>query len=76
MDSCVSQEEPKENISEKLDTKVDKTESKQVHDQKRYEGEQFFEERNALQAEGRAASLLAPIICRLPNANFKSLGWF
>ena len=74
MNSCLSQKKPKENISEKLDTKVDQTESKQVHDQKSYEDEQFFKERNALQAEGRAASLLAPIICRLPYSNFKSLG--
>ena len=34
----------------------------------------FSEKRNAAQAEGLATALISPLLCRLPNANLKSLG--
>ena len=49
------------------------------HDLKKIGGEKdnhFSKKRNAAQAEGLATALISPLVCRLPNANLKSLGKF
>ena len=86
LENSLQKEKTIESSNEKSSAKVDQVINKEVYGSKDYESavkktaskndDPFDEVRNAAQAEGKAASLLAPILCRLPNANFKSLGKF